>query len=104
MTQNRVYPGSTACKQVQRLKYEWKGSTGHIESHVFEKDGKYFRVSYNDVSHPEGSTNSLSPGWERPQEIDGHQYATAFNAPELGPSIINLQPETEEQHVGGSAS
>lgn len=99
MSEERVFPGSTSCKIVERRVYEWRDSIGHIETYVFEKDGKYFRVSFNDVIHPPGSSNSLEPGWQTPREIDGYRYAMAFNGQTLGPSIIELQPSAEEKDV-----
>lgn len=85
MQQTQVYPGSTACTMVERCRYDWRGSEGYLETYVLMKDGKCYRVRYNDITHPVGSPNQLEVGWEKPQQIDEHRYATALQAPFQGP-------------------
>lgn len=77
MSEERVYPGSTACHLIERCRYDWKGS-GWLEAYVIIVDGKHMRTRFIDVAYQPGFTGGLGFGWETPQPIDEHQYAAAL--------------------------
>lgn len=76
MTEERMFPSSTACHLVERCRYDWNGK-GWLETYVIILEGRHYRVRYIDV-YNEGVTGGLPLGWEQPQPIDEHRFAAAL--------------------------